>query len=371
MIKQPGPSSRSTAADASVGAVEVVAAPPPAVAARRATRPPGSAVPGPGEARTDAAPASDPSTGSGDLADRRPHLLLVDDQSMNVFILRHAFEGDHRVSVALSGVEGLALCARGDVDLVLLDVMMPGMDGHEVCRLLKVDPATRDIPIIFVTSRSDESAEAQALDLGAVDFISKPVNARVVRARVRTHLTLKAQSDRLRQWAYVDGLTGVCNRRYFDARLESEWRRAARNQAPLSVVLIDVDFFKRFNDRYGHQAGDDCLRRVAECLRSSVKRPGDLVARYGGEEFVCLLPDTDLQGALHVARDLGRAIDALRIEHGDSTVAPWITVSLGVCGATADIARSAADMLRVADAQLYLAKSGGRHRSCGAALGTA
>jgi diguanylate cyclase (GGDEF)-like protein len=305
-----------------------------------------------------------------DAEQRPPRLLVVDDQPVNIQALYQAFSADHQVLMATSGEQALKLAATRQPDLVLLDVVMPGMDGHEVCRRLKADEATRDIPIIFVTAHSDEAAETQGLALGAVDFISKPINPAIVRARVQTHITLKAQSDLLRQWVYVDGLTGVRNRRYFDERLASEWGRAVRNGTALSVVLLDVDFFKRYNDRYGHQAGDLCLRQVANCLRLTLKRPGDLAARYGGEEFVCLLPDTDLLGALALARQLGAAVEALGIAHADSSVAPVVTVSLGVCSTSGNTPGSAASLLREADAQLYIAKSGGRNRSCGGPLGS-
>ncbi len=296
---------------------------------------------------------------------RRPRLLVVDDQPVNIQALYQAFAADHQVLMATSGEQALALCASQQPDLVLLDVVMPGLDGHEVCRRLQADPATRDIPVIFVTAHNDEAAETLGLELGAVDFISKPINPKIVRARVRTHLTLKAQSDLLRQWVYIDGLTGVYNRRHFDERLAAEWGRAVRSGSPLSVVLLDVDLFKRFNDRHGHQAGDDCLRRVAAALQAGLRRPGDLIARYGGEEFVCLLPDTAHAGALVVAEQLRAAVQALHIEHGESSVAPAVTVSLGVCTQTGGLPVSAADLLRAADAQLYRAKSEGRNRTCG------
>jgi len=252
----------------------------------------------------------------------RPRLLVVDDQPVNIQALYQTFAADHQVLMATTGEQAIDLCASKSPDLVLLDIEMPGMDGYEVCRRLKAEALTRDIPVIFVTAHRDEAAETRGLDAGAVDFISKPINPAIVRARVRTHLTLKTQSDLLRKWVYVDGLTGVHNRRYFDERLDTEWSRAHRVGTALSVVLMDVDFFKRFNDRYGHQAGDECLRRVAAAMKASLKRPSDLVARYGGEEFVCLLPDTPLAGALKVAEEVRAHVHALQIEHADSTVVP-------------------------------------------------
>ena len=313
-----------------------------------------------------AAPAApDPPIGA---EARLPRLLVVDDQPVNIQALYQTFAADHQVLMATNGAQALALCANQRPDLVLLDVVMPGMDGFEVCRRMRADEALRNIPVIFVTAHNDEAAETLGLELGAVDFISKPINPKVVRARVKTHLTLKAQSDLLRQWVYLDGLTGVHNRRYFEEQLATEWARAMRNRTELSAVLIDVDFFKRYNDHYGHQAGDECLRRVAASLRQSLKRPGDLLARYGGEEFVCLLPETPLDGALAFARLLGEQVQALEIEHARSDVAAHVSVSLGVCGKPAGIGGSAAELMRQADEQLYSAKTSGRNRSCGAGI---
>jgi diguanylate cyclase (GGDEF)-like protein len=311
------------------------------------------------------APAGFLIDGPGQVA-HRPRLLVVDDQPANIQALYQAFAADHQVYMATQGEQALALCRSQLPDLVLLDVVMPGMDGYEVCRRLKADVATRHVPVIFVTAHNDEEAETRGLDVGAVDFISKPINPRIVRARVRTHLTLKAQTDLLRQWAYIDGLTGVHNRRYLDERLAGEWGRAERSGTALGVVLIDVDHFKRYNDCYGHQAGDDCLRRVAQTLRATLKRPGDIVARYGGEEFACLLPETELAGALAMAQEMGEQVRRLAIAHAGSTVAPVVTISLGVSSNLPGAAGTAQTLLLQADAQLYAAKAQGRDRVCGA-----
>jgi len=313
---------------------------------------------GPSEPQQLAVPA-------GGVAQRRPRLLVVDDQPANVQLLYQAFAADHQVLMATGGEQALAVCHAKQPDLVLLDVEMPDMSGYEVCRLLKENAATRDIPVIFVTGHRDEAAETLCLDLGAADFISKPINPRIVRARVRTQLTVKAHADLLRQQAHLDGLTGVFNRRCFDERLTAEWSRAARSGAALSVVMVDVDFFKHFNDHYGHQAGDDCLRRVARALRATLHRPGDLVARYGGEEFACVLPDTDLAGAMKVANELSASVDAEQIEHARSAAAANVSISLGVATLHPSSASGPAGLLRAADQQLYIAKSRGRHQACG------
>ena len=298
----------------------------------------------------------------------RPRLLLVDDQAINIQALYQVFAADHQVLMATSGAQALALCASQLPDLVLLDVQMPGMNGYEVCRRLKSDSATRDIPVIFVTAQNDDQAETQGLEVGAVDFISKPFNPKIVRARVRTHLTLKAQADLLRQWVYTDGLTGVNNRRSFDEHLAAECARARRNHSQLSVLMIDVDHFKRYNDKYGHQAGDQALRRVAHSLQQGVRRPGDLLARYGGEEFVTLLPETDLGGALELAVELGLRVAELGIIHDDSPLGQMLTVSLGACTLKGSDGGSAEALLRAADEQLYLAKTRGRNQACGVRL---
>lgn len=301
--------------------------------------------------------------------DNLPCVLIVDDQPINIQALYRIFAPDHRVLMATSGDKALALCKEDPPDVILLDVVMPTMGGHEVCTRLKADPATRDIPVIFVTSHTDAAEETRGLELGAVDFIAKPVNPAVVRARVKTHLTLKAQSDLLRQLVFIDGLTGVANRRCFDERLGTEWRRAARNAAPLALLMLDVDYFKRYNDRYGHQVGDECLRRVAGAVKDCLLRPADLAARYGGEEFAFILPGTEFEGAMALAAGMEQRVRGLQIEHSDSDTAKVVTVSLGVSMCLPWPEGDPASLLALADAQLYRAKHSGRGRAYGAVLG--
>lgn len=286
---------------------------------------------------------------------RRPRLLLVDDQPANIQALHRVFAGDCQVLMATDGARALQLCRERQPDLVLLDVQMPGMDGHELCAELKADPLLRGIAVIFVTAQHHPDDETRGLDAGAADFITKPFNPAVVRARVRTQLTLKHQSDLLRELAFVDGLTGVHNHRHFDERFLSETRRAQRTRSPLAVVLADVDHFKRYNDALGHLAGDDCLRRVAAALRACLRRPTDLLARYGGEEFICLLPDTDLAGAIGVAQQMEDGLRALALPHPG--IAGIVTVSLGVSAAA-----QGQGLVEAADKALYLAKAAGRGR---------
>lgn len=295
--------------------------------------------------------------------ERRPKLLVVDDQPINIQTLYRMFSQDHQVIMATSGEQAIERCLIDAPDLILLDCNMPGMSGYEVCEALKSNPVTADIPVIFVTANQTSEQETHAFDVGGVDFITKPINAPTVRARVKTHLTLKSQTDTLRQMAFRDGLTGVYNRRYFDDRFQTECQRAAREHTHLSLALIDIDHFKLFNDRYGHQAGDDALVAVAKALQGVIRRPADLLARYGGEEFVCLLPGTDLRGAQHIMEQVISAVDQLRLPHEGSPSAPHLTISAGVSCYHFLTPYPAASLLAHADSQLYLAKHGGRHQA--------
>ena len=295
---------------------------------------------------------------------RRPKLLLVDDQPLNIRVLNELFRFDCDVFMATNGAQAIGICQQQQPDLVLLDVVMDGMDGYQVLCRLQADPATRHIPIIFVSAKGEENDEAQGLEMGAVDYISKPFNPTIVRARVKTHLTLKLQNDYLRNLAGVDGLTGIANRRTFDERLASDWRQACRNNTPVSLLLIDIDCFKNYNDHCGHQAGDDCLKQVAGALAAVVGRPHDLVARYGGEEFVCLLPDTLAEGALMIAQKMQAQVAQLQIAHPASTVSQYVTLSIGITTQRPSPHADCRVLLHAADAQLYQAKRAGRNRSC-------
>jgi diguanylate cyclase (GGDEF)-like protein len=298
----------------------------------------------------------------------KPRLLVVDDQPINIQVMYQAFAGDFQVFMATSGEQALTICRSNPPDLVLLDIMMPGMNGFEVCTQLKADEATSHIPVIFVTAHNDPAEETHGLSVGAVDFISKPVNPAVVRARVKTQLTVKFQSDVLRKLVFLDGLSGVFNRRYFDQQIAAEWGRSVRASSPLSLLLLDVDYFKLYNDRYGHQAGDDTLRLIAVTLKATLRRPADLVARYGGEEFACILPETSFEDAMALARTLENKVRECAIAHENSTVAPVVTVSIGVATREGNTDGDAPALIGLADNQLYQAKHSGRGRVSGGVL---
>lgn len=300
----------------------------------------------------------------------KPRLLVVDDQPINIQVLYQVFGAEYQVFMATSGAQALEMCKKNQPDLILLDIVMPDMDGFEVCAKIKENPETRAIPVIFLTALNDAAEETRGLELGAVDFIAKPVNPAVVQARVRTHLTVKKQSDILRELAFLDGLTGVYNRRFFDQQLQVELARSIRTGNPLALIMLDIDYFKRYNDHYGHQAGDECLRQIALALKGCLRRPADLLARYGGEEFVCILPETDFDAALDLAASMEQTVRRLQIPHAGSEMAAIVTISLGVAGRGNDRLDSVETLMVVADKQLYQAKAAGRGRVCGSLLGS-
>ena len=297
---------------------------------------------------------------------QRSMILIVDDVPTNVQILAEALSSQYRIKVASNGVDALEIARRKPhPDLILLDVMMPDMDGFEVCRRLMQDKETDRIPVIFVTAKNAESDEELGLNLGAVDYITKPFVIPIAKARIRNHIRLKQQADLLESLSLLDALTQIPNRRRFDETLVSEWKRAIRDETPISLIMIDIDHFKQYNDFYGHGCGDACLQRVAGELCNSVVRSSDLVARYGGEEFVVILPDTDQHSALMIAERLRQNIELLGLPHALSKNHSVVTISLGVATqnrVTGDL--SSSDFCDQADKALYLAKERGRNQVC-------
>ena len=323
----------------------------------------------------------------------RGTILAVDDTPENLELLcRILSRKGFRVLLAEGGKAALELVQTHRPDIILLDVGMPQMDGYQVCQTLKQNPQTQDIPIIFVTAFDEIADKIQGFQVGGIDYITKPFHAAEVIMRIDTHLSLRRlqhqleiQNDRLRQeicdrreieaalqaanqelerLAHMDGLTQLANRRSFDNCLAQEWRRLAREHQPLTLILCDVDFFKLYNDTYGHQAGDDCLRNVACAVSTVLKRPGDLASRYGGEEFAVILPNTPLAGAVHVAADIRAAVRQLAMPHSASSISPFVTLSIGVASVVPKRHFSSMALLTAADCALYKAKQTGRDRVC-------
>jgi diguanylate cyclase (GGDEF)-like protein len=290
-------------------------------------------------------------------------LLIVDDEKQNRTLLTELLQDDYQIILAKNGTQALERAEDRSPDLILLDVLMPEMDGFAVIRALKNNDATRNIPVIFISALDAPADEELGLDLGAVDYITKPFHPPIVRVRVRNHLQAVHQRRLLERLAMLDSLTEIPNRRRFDEIYEQEWRRCLRNRSFFSLMMIDVDQFKLYNDSFGHAAGDIVLKRVAATLQASLKRPGDFVARYGGEEFVIILPEIDTAGAQALAEQMRAQIEELHIPHAEASF-PWVTISVG--GATVIPSENEIDseFFCRADSRLYDAKHAGRNRVC-------
>ncbi len=320
-------------------------------------------------------------------------ILIVDDIPVNLMLLEEMLqqEGYADLYCVRSGQEALEMLATTEeaeaeekrIDLVLMDVMMPGMDGIETCQRIKAQDGLRDIPVIMVTVRDDDEALAQAFAMGAIDYIIKPVKEIELLARVRAALRLKRETDRrkareqelveltrqldamnrrLMHMVPRDSLTEVGNRRYFDEILGREWNRARRESVPLSLLMVYLDDFEKFNATHGRDKGDECLRQVADVLRGVLKRAGDTVVRYGDEEFVAILPNTPNGGALVVAHEFVEQLAALAVSYADAQTGVSLTASIGL--ATAEPCRGSKmqSLIIAADGARYLAKGEGGNR---------
>ena len=313
-----------------------------------------------------------------DLKQNTPLILIVDDDPGSVHQLNGLARGLGRVRFCMSGEEALRMVREERPDMVLLDMELPGISGEETCAALRQHLEPAELPIIIITAHGHPAREARALALGANDFIIKPFNPPVARARMETHLALKRRTDELLRLTQTDELTGLANRRMFDLVLEREWKRAVRNQMPLALLMIDVDHFKAYNDAYGHPQGDACLKQVATAMRSVSQRAGDQAARYGGEEFAMLLPHTTLRDAGVVADRLHQALRGCNIPHMAAGPTGRLTVSIGVSalempprfnhnGALTEVPpvlpMASPSLIGAADLALYQAKASGRNQT--------
>ncbi len=318
-------------------------------------------------------------------------ILIVDDRKENLLALENILESPEvEIVSAESGEEALGKTLDHEFALILMDVQMPVMDGYETAELMRGNRKTRNIPIIFVTAaRKDDGCVFKGYDSGAVDYLFKPLEPIVLKSKVGVFLELHRQNialkektqqldakiaeleelkkqleesnEKLQLLSSLDGLTGLLNRRSFDELLDKEWQRGIRHQKPLTLILIDIDHFKSFNDSYGHIAGDQCLKEVAHALEQSIHRDIDIIARYGGEEFAVILPTTDMEGAQMVAERIRQNIYTMGIEHKASRTCAHVTVSLGVCSLIPQKEDTPTSLIASADTALYLAKAQGRN----------
>lgn len=318
-------------------------------------------------------------------------VLLVDDQAMVAEAIRRmiANEPDIRFHYCADPKRAVHEAIACDATVILQDLVMPDVDGLTLVRFYRNNPATRDVPIIVLSSKDDPHTKSDAFDQGATDYLVKLPEKLELLARIRTHAkSYVAQKERdeafrnlsrmqeqlekmnnelavsnreLQRLSSLDGLTGLANRRQFDETLQQEWQRALRTNMPLSLIFVDIDFFKRYNDHYGHQAGDDCLKKVADALRRTIHRPADLVSRYGGEEFVMILPDTVDQGALTIAEKVLATVTGLKIPHANSDAADHVTLSIGVATTQPLEGSKPQALIEAADKMLYRAKERGRN----------
>ena len=297
-------------------------------------------------------------------------LLVEDSRAIRHLVAAYVEEVGHRVVMAESGESALELFDKGHIDLVLMDIELPGIDGFEVTRRMRARLSKEWLPIVFLSSNSSDQHFVKGIKAGGDAYLAKPVNGPVLQSMVQAmgriasiQEQLQKVNEELSRLAHVDALTELTNRRGFIMSYGREWGRASREDTPLSIVMIDIDSFKAYNDNYGHLEGDDCLRRVAQAMVSCIMRPSDVIARYGGEEFVVLLPNTSIEGAILVAERLRLAVEEEAIPHDYSLAGKTVSVSLGVAE---KVKGQASDgLLEFADKNLYKAKKSGRNQVCG------
>ena len=288
-------------------------------------------------------------------------ILITDDEKFNLDILGNILSPLYNILISRNGTRALEIATKNTPDLILLDIVMPDMSGFEVITKLKDSRDTVKIPVIFITGLSDPADEEKGFFLGAVDYITKPFNKAIVKARVNTHIKIVDQMRTIERIGLIDPLTKISNRRGLENRFDAEWGRALREKTAISFMIMDIDKFKVYNDTYGHQQGDTALKTFAEVASNTINRSNDFIARWGGEEFVILLPNTDISGASEIAENVRKNIEetVIETEEGDTT---RITVSIGVNSIIPDANTSSTEFISKADQALYKAKESGRNR---------
>jgi diguanylate cyclase (GGDEF)-like protein len=292
---------------------------------------------------------------------KKSKVLIVEDDPSSATLIADSMLSHYAIDIVTSGQAALDYCAKSEPDLILMDIAMPAMDGLMACKALKHTLDTSHIPVVFITAHTQLKYEDMAWEAGCADFVTKPFSPKALRHRIKHHLNVKLLTDKLLTQANIDGLTGLQNRRAFDTSLKRQLKLSKRVRTDLGLLMVDIDYFKKYNDTYGHLAGDDCLKKLANVLTRSLDRPTDNVARFGGEEFVILLPDTDLNGVEHVAQNIIKDIKKQKIAHSSSDFSV-LTVSIG--GTTLENHdENELELIKRADDLLYKAKKNGRNRA--------
>jgi diguanylate cyclase (GGDEF)-like protein len=291
----------------------------------------------------------------------KPQVLIVDSSPSNLSRLGNILDDDYHITLASNWQQTLDCVQKTHPDIILLNIVMPEIDGYEMCRRLKADEKTKDIPLIFTTTSASEENEEKALLLGALDFLIDPFHPPILKAKVHNFSTLYRQQRLLEKLASIDGMTEIPNRRNYDITLDREWRRCLRARTPLSLIMVDIDCFKQYNDTYGHGAGDGALKVLADIMRVTISRPGDFIARYGGDEFTLVLPETDEKGGKSVAEAVRMGLEGMGIPHKNSPVSDVLTVTIGGATMIPNSTLSAKALACKADTMLYQAKRESRN----------
>jgi len=289
-------------------------------------------------------------------------VLIIDDHETTITALQKILSSDFTVFAALNGDEGIKLAERYLPDIILLDILMLEMDGYAVLKELKQNDITKSIPVIFLTALTSDADEERGLAMGAVDYIVKPFSPAIVKLRLTNQMKMLDQLRTIEKLSMSDQLTGLPNRRSFEERSKTEWARACREKTPISILIIDIDKFKDYNDTYGHLQGDVVLKVIARVFNNVLKRPADFIARWGGEEFIIILPNTDSRGAQELAEQIRAAAEQTMILGPDNNITN-ITVSIGINSQSSPSGKLS-DYFQGADTALYDAKRKGRNRVC-------
>jgi len=295
--------------------------------------------------------------------DEKHKVLIVDDEKSNIFALTEILGAEYEVTKVTDSRKALETAEEDMPDIILLDIIMPEMDGFAVISALKNSDKTRDIPVLFITGLDDIEAEEKGLVLGAADYISKPFHPPVVQLRIHNQIKILEQLRTIKRISLHDQLTGMPNRHSFEERLHLEWGKMLREHTPLSVLIVDVDHFKNYNDAYGHPQGDIALQSVAEAFDRALKRSSDFAARWGGEEFIVLLPNTDVDGMMIIAEEVRKTIEDMTIPGPFDSITK-ITASIGGNTQTHETASAISEFISEADTALYEAKKTGRNKVC-------